>query len=537
MVQQNWILDAYGRDPQFGPKRGPSRDNPRRRFSVESQGIYETYDAGVHPGDQSLLGRVLQQLYSLRRLFPSIREHRGRYKPLAPVLKQPRYCRRFRSRLLYYALVFLSFLLVIVLFTSVFYPSYTRLPPHYSSLRDLALKSNQTGRANLRNEQVFIASSLYDPSGEIARGHWGSSILQLIDLLGEDNVFLSIYENDSGDEGKAALERLDGQIPCNKSIVYEHLDLDELPKVTIPGGAERVKRITYLAETRNRALRPLDEPATRFDKLLYLNDVAFDPIDALQLLFSTNVDDNGIPQYRAACAVDFDNPFKFYDTYATRDLEGYSMGLPFFPWFSDAGSGQSRRDVLAGKDAVPVRSCWGGMVAFDAQFFQSHNKINTSVAVAGESLPARFRALQDPNIFWDASECCLIHADIQIPWRVGDNVTETGIYMNPFVRVAYDTRTLSWLWTTRRFEKLYSIIHNIGDHLVGLPWFNPRLREAPRQSVQETVFVTDGKNTSLQTVERIARHDGFCGRLGLQVVPLQREKGHKGWQNVQMPRS
>jgi Cryptococcal mannosyltransferase 1. len=269
-----------------------------------------------------------------------------------------------------------------------------------------------------------------------------------------------------------------------------------------------VKRIEYLAQVRNKALKPLeDNPGTRYDKLLYLNDILFDPIDAVQLLFSTNANEDGISQYRAACAVDFDNAFKFYDTYATRDLQGYSMGLPFFPWFSTAGNGESRRDVLAGKDAVRVRSCWGGMVAFDAKYFQSPPPTSTT--------PVRFRSGQD--LFWEASECCLIHADIQDPQTNVDDIADTGIYMNPYVRVAYDPRTLSWLRFTRRFEKLYSFLHNLGNHLVGLPWYNPRRTEVPGQSVQETVWIPDASQDgggSFQTVDRVAGNDGYCGRRG-----------------------
>ncbi|RDW93604.1 glycosyltransferase family 69 protein [Aspergillus mulundensis] len=505
--------------------------SPDGRFSMSVDSA-EGYDMYQTEKEQPLLERVLQRLYLLLR---SMRYRHG-YRPLGPAFAQPRY-RRVCFRLAYYVSVLLSAILLLVVLFSTCFPSYTHLPPHYLSLRERVSSSNYPGRGNPRNETVFIAASLYDPTGQLARGHWASSILQLIDLLGEDNVFLSIYENDSGDEGEAALKELDDRVPCNRSIVYEHLDIDELPKVTIPGGEERVKRITYLAETRNRALRPLDKPTTRYDKLLYLNDVAFDPVDALQLLFSTNIDDNGVAQYRAACAVDFINPFKFYDTYATRDLDGYSMGLPFFPWFSDTGNGQSRKDVIAGKDAVPVRSCWGGMVAFDAQFFQQDTR--TNVEIAGDSLPARFRALRDENLFWDGSECCLIHADIQKPLHTeeGDekNQVETGIYMNPFVRVAYDTKTLSWLWTTRRFESLYTLVHNIGDHLVGLPWFNARLGEVPGETVQDEIVVFDEKGEgSLQPIERVARHDAFCGRPGLQVVQ-PREEGKKGWQTIPMP--
>ncbi|OOF98230.1 glycosyltransferase family 69 protein, partial [Aspergillus carbonarius ITEM 5010] len=335
---------------------------PNSQLSTVSEESHDLFEAGVQMRKQSLLEQCLQKLYFLPRLFSYIRYRRRRsYRPLTPASAHPSHCRSFLLQLPYYVLTVLCIVLVLAVLTSTFNPSYTRLPPHYSSLRDTVSQSSLLGRGNLRNEKVFIAASLYDPSGELARGHWGASVLQLISLLGEDNTFLSIYENDSGKEGKTALQNLAEQVTCNKSIVYEdHLDLNGLPKVVIPDGNQRIKRIAYLAETRNRALQPLDEPGMHFDKLLYLNDVAFDPMDALQLLFSTNVDDNGLAQYRAACAVDFINPFKFYDTYGTRDSEGYSLGVPFFPWFSDSGSGQSRRDVLAGKDAVPVRSCWGG---------------------------------------------------------------------------------------------------------------------------------------------------------------------------------
>ncbi|KAL3452217.1 cryptococcal mannosyltransferase 1-domain-containing protein [Aspergillus insuetus] len=413
----------------------------------------------------------------------------------------------------------LPYYAILLLASSLFCSSYTNLPPHYESLRDAVIHSDSPSRGNTYGERIFIAAALYDPNGDLAQGHWGSSILQLIHLLSEDNVFLSVYENEGGDAGKTALQALEQQVKCYSSVVYEnHLDLLQLPHITIPSGDERVKRIVYLAEARNRALRHLDGPAEKFDRILFLDDVAFDPLDALQLLFSTNLDpkNDHKPRYRAACALDFINPFKFYDTYATRDLEGYIMGFPFFPWFSDSGSGQSRKEVLAGKDAVP----------------SPDELAAPSTEVTGPSLPARFRALQDVDLFWDASECCLIHADIEGPQSKDDNavdIPETGIYINASVRVAYDPRTMSWLWTTRRFEKLYSIIHNIGNHLVGLPWFNPRREEVPGKIVQDTVYIS-GKNCSK------AGHDGFCGRPGLQViVPREGGGGGKGWKTIKMP--
>ncbi|KAL3450210.1 cryptococcal mannosyltransferase 1-domain-containing protein [Aspergillus insuetus] len=546
----------------------PTHNGPDERLSIDSQELHELYETKLQ-SEQSFPARVSHGVSSLFQRFPSVRyPRRHDYTPLdststSTSIPTRRYYRHLR-RIPYYCSVFISILIALAAITFTFFPSYTYPPQHYIALRNRVLNtdpnSNLSGRGNVHNEKIFIAASLYDPTGELARGHWASSVLELITLLGEENVFLSIYENDSGEEGERSLAELDARVPCNASLVYEHLDLDLLPKIATPDGAQRVKRITYLAETRNRALKPLDDPeiisGTRFDKLLYLNDIAFDPLDALQLLFSTNINAKGKAEYRAACAVDFINPFKFYDTYATRDLEGYSMGVPFFPWFSDSGDAQSRNDVLAGKDAVPVKSCWGGMVAFDARFFQQqqdhHTDVDNSgsvskgIDVAGQTTPARFRALNDTDLFWDASECCLIHADIQRPPPHPDSSSpettpapETGIYMNPFVRVAYDPYTLSWLATTRRFEKLYSLIHNIVNHLVGMPWFNARREELPGETYYDTVFVPakeDGGVGSFGSRERVGRHDGFCGRAGLQVVvPREGEAGGKGWWTVPSP--
>ena len=499
--------------------------------------------------------RELSLIGQLRSFLPT-RAYRRIWRSSRNVLRKSRrasYCGRCSSRRVFLLLRALTgIILVLAVFTAVFRPSYTWLPPRYQDLRRAAITSNKPGRANPRNETVFIAASIYDQDGTLARGDWGNGVIQLIDLLGTENVYLSIYENDvASEQGLFALGDLEKRVKCNRSMVFEpHLVTDNLPHITLPNGKHRIKRTAYLAEVRNRALRPLEKlPDTRFDKLLFLNDVVFDPVDAAQLLFSTNADEEGIAQYRAACSVDFINPFKFYDTFATRDLEGYSMDLPFFPWFSGSGNAQSRNDVLEEKDAVRVRSCWGGMVAFDAKYFQKpsppkseestqnpaveEREISLSPPGVGGSV-ARFRAEEDT--YWDASECCLIHADIQSP--PSEESPNTGIYMNPFVRVAYTTNTLKWLQTTRRFERLYSIMHGLLNHLVGLPWFNPRRAEIAGEVVDEKVWFPEPKipgGGSFQTVKRIASSGGFCGRRGLQILVPNPKQGQKNWQTLPVP--
>ena len=415
--------------------------------------------------------------------------------------------------------------LACILITAIFNPSYTRPPSQYGDLKKRITESEDEGPANPARQKIFIAASLYDAGGHILGGAWGRAVLELIDLLGSDNVYLSIYEN-AGDHGSAeAQAELKEKVRCKYSIVYDmDFVMENVPHVELPDGSRRVTRTAFLADVRNKALQPLEEEAAdiQFDKILYLNDVFFNPIDAAQLLFSTNQGEDGKESYRAACAMDFANPFKFYDTYASRDTDGFGMGIIFFPWFSSAGNATSRHDVLRGTDAVRVKSCWGGMVAFDAKPFQAET-------------PLRFRASEE--LYWDASECCLIHADIAATKSAFDT-KDLGIYMNPFVRVAYSQRTLDWLAFTRRFERLYTIPQWIINRAVGLPWYNPRRSEQARSWIERKVWVPDYNletGGSFQMLNRKSKGDGFCGRQGLQLLRTSHQAGEKNWEEVPVP--
>jgi hypothetical protein len=304
---------------------------------------------------------------------------------------------------------------------------------------------------------------------------------------------------------------------------------------------------------RNRALTPIDKNGVKFDKVLYLNDVNFDPVEAAQLLFATNIDSTGRADYAAACAVDHIMPFKFYDRFATRDFDGMITGLPFFPWFTSAGTGTSRDDVLAGKDAVRVRSCWGGMVAFEAKWFQSETGVQPEPAnPQNESpnhsiFPLRFR--HDNETFWEASECCLINADLQYRMSGRGRPAESRIYMNPFVRVAYDETTLSWLSFIRRPERLYAPIHDILNYFVGFPDKKSRFAEEPGELVTDKVWIYDHPAAAFAQnateadrtghyveQERRAEPGGYCSSPNLLVINEKPEHGPGAWSKIFVPR-
>ncbi|KAF2277993.1 uncharacterized protein EI97DRAFT_415842 [Westerdykella ornata] len=437
--------------------------------------------------------------------------------------------------------------LTLVLLAGIFFPSYTNPPPHYKELRRAAVSSWQPGRANPRNEKIFIAASLYESHGEYTSGPWGEQVLELVDLLGPGNVYLSIYEDNPSPATKKSLLDFKAKVTCNASIVAEDLDIKTLPRVRLPNGETRLKRIAFLAEVRNRALAPIDSVGIAFDRVLYINDVNFSPIEAAQLLLSTNVDSTGRASYGAACAVDFINPFKFYDRFATRDLDGYSMGIPFYPWFTSAGSAASRKDVLSGTDAVRVRSCWGGMTAFEAKWFQKQTSPSGKPS-SSTLTPLRFR--YDNATFWESSECCLIHADLTY-LRTGQGMPpdDSGIYMNPFIRVAYEPATLSWLALTRRPERLYSLIHDMLNRWVGLPSHNERMLEEPGQTYTDTMWEYDDPARAFRPnatgddfkghwakKQHVALPGGFCGSRMLLVINETPEQGEGKWGRIETPR-
>lgn len=441
----------------------------------------------------------------------------------------------------------------------IFFPSYSRPPQRYHELRKRVQNSQATGAGNLHNQKIFIAASIYERNGELISGDWGKAIKGLVDVLGPENVFLSIYENDADETTKKALQEYKSSLSCNSSIVTEHLDLRSIAHVTTPAGRARLKRIAFLAEVRNRALRPLEDeksPAfnTHYDKLLYVNDVVFEPIDAANLLFSTNADKTtGETQYRAACATDFIDPVKFYDRFATRDLEGYTSGVPFYPFFTSAGQGISRKDVQAQKDAVRVKSCWGGMVAFEAKWFRSQPESTPSGPNSTQEYPLRFRA--ETDTYWDASECCLINADLSNLSPSTLPSDSVGIYMNPYIRVAYSTSVLNWLHISRRFERLMTPIQTIATWIVGFPDFNPRREQQPGEEVSDRVWIwddaskkamKDGTVSSLpggvphgkfEEVLRTATPGQFCGTRRLLYINENPGKGESKWGDERVPSS
>jgi hypothetical protein len=103
-------------------------------------------------------------------------------------------------------------LAVVSILDALLHPSYASPPPHYQTLEDIIHTRSDTGRGNLLNEKIFIASNIIQAG--LINGPWGASLIELIDLLGPQNVFVSIYENDSGLSSVEALNHLATRLDC-----------------------------------------------------------------------------------------------------------------------------------------------------------------------------------------------------------------------------------------------------------------------------------------------------------------------------------
>lgn len=138
-------------------------------------------------------------------------------------------------------------------------------------------------------ERIFVASIHWN-NESILRSHWNDAVLRLVEHFGPENVYISIIESGSWDDSKGALRLLDGELErlgAQKTIILDQAThTDEIAQT--PGnsgwidtarGKKELRRIPYLSRLRNRSLEPLAklaEEGTKFDRVLFLNDVVFD---------------------------------------------------------------------------------------------------------------------------------------------------------------------------------------------------------------------------------------------------------------------
>ncbi|CAK5265205.1 unnamed protein product [Mycena citricolor] len=255
-----------------------------------------------------------------------------------------------------------------------------------------------------KNETYFIAANLYDYARHLPS--WTKQMDALIQHLGPQNVFLSIYESNSHDKTKAMLRDFEAHL--ERGGVRHRILMETDDRRTAGWTSDGHERVQYMADMRNKALEPLRNAT----KVIFFNDVYFEWKSIVRLLNTHN------GEYDLACALDFDG-IGLYDTWVIRDGCGHRT-KEMWPYFSNDPVAVDR---LRNDQPVEVATCWNGVAAFDSRWFLSNN-------------PLRFR--DDPRCA--ESECFLIGYDM----HVKTSPSRPRVYVNPQVNVAYTPE--NWLY-------------------------------------------------------------------------------------------
>lgn len=325
----------------------------------------------------------------------------------------------------------------------------------------------------LQGQKIYIAAQFWT-SEYVLWDQWMAALLSLVKVLGPRNVYVSILESGSLDGTAALIHYLDGKLEelnVERTIIIDPTTHEDLvngspynkdgsekngwifTSNSTPPHTKELRRIPYLADLRNKGLEPLvklhRETGRVFDKILYLNDVYFATSDVLSLL-ATNAG-----HYDVACGLDFHYPPAFYDTFAVRDTDKRGPVMSVFPYFQ----AKTTREALLQGLPARVTSCWNGMLAVDAAPYYDVRVKKAD----GSSTPTpglRFRGLPDSLAVMglEASECCLIHADL-----IARKQAQKGIFINPAARSGYERAAwdLTHLPPDDNFVSLYQYISGV----------------------------------------------------------------------------
>ncbi|KAI8924536.1 cryptococcal mannosyltransferase 1-domain-containing protein [Entophlyctis helioformis] len=342
-----------------------------------------------------------------------------------------------------------------------------------SAPRDLAGNgtSNGTSNGTTARKRYFIALNFHNSQDVLPS--LLSELLRLVDHLGPDRVFVSVFENGSKDRTKSLLRAFEAvlahfKVPNNINLSDEVSDY------------KNKNRIDLLAGYRNRAIEPMFKQSVHYNSIFFINDVFHCLDDTLELIHQSEMQQSDI-----TCGFDFwQYSFRFYDTWVGRTLSGNTVREFWYQGsFVYDPAARARYEL-----GLPVQaySCWNGMAVLNTAPFYKHNvRFRRSDPAAGECA---------------ASECQLIAKDY---WAAGYG----RVLMVPHVRVVYDL----YFHPQVRSKKLELMSLALNDLKTDARWVDPKGDAQTRRSQMAS-----------------ARHLTKLGGLPLDT-PLMQRLGSLGW--------
>ncbi|KAJ2719595.1 hypothetical protein GGI07_005122 [Coemansia sp. Benny D115] len=263
--------------------------------------------------------------------------------------------------------------------------------------------------------RIFVAVNLHNSRHILP--NMAMQILELADVLGHQNLYISVYENGSTDQTKDILGAF-GHVLQAMGITHSVVTADK------PLGGSR-HRIEYMAELRNQALAPFYTNKGEYDKVLFLNDIFFCLPDVLELMLQSK-----IQRSHLTCGEDFvlrHGALRFYDTWVARDILGHAFKGRHQEIAQD---GYALVSQMHGRP-FQVQCCWNGMAVIDSSVFKTPS-------------PIRFRRSGPSEC--SASECSLFCNDM---WSAGF----TRAVVVPRVKVSYAIETRDLLKLPANFPR------------------------------------------------------------------------------------
>ncbi|KAK9449431.1 cryptococcal mannosyltransferase 1-domain-containing protein [Limtongia smithiae] len=229
--------------------------------------------------------------------------------------------------------------------------------------------NDAVARAKDAGAAYFIAANFYN--NEDILPVWIAEIVKLVDILGEDNVYLSLSENDSDDATASRLLQFKRYL-THRGVAHNlNVTSGLRPFPRHDPWVDTQMRVEYMTMVRNIALEPLYHVSStslgrRVTRIIFLNDVIYHHTDVLKLIYDLHPrpGDELTPTVMA-CGFDM-QAATLYDQWAARDRHGNGLN-GMYPFFTDIED----QEVVKAGGVVEVGACWNGIAVMDAAPFLS----------------------------------------------------------------------------------------------------------------------------------------------------------------------
>ncbi|KAJ1959746.1 hypothetical protein H4R35_007613 [Dimargaris xerosporica] len=220
-------------------------------------------------------------------------------------------------------------------------------------------------------DTYFVAVFVHEAAAAIP--HLMHELIRVVDVVGRDQIFLSIYGAGSTDATKARL--------LEAMALMQALGLDFHLVLSNAITPDEQRQVPHMVSARNQLLEPLAQYAeyhrsTPYSRAVFIDSTYFCAHSLLTLLATADTQRADL-----ACGLDFtdsEGVLQFSDVGTARDIAGRAFDQDPADLVSDAVG----RQRLSAQLPFQVRACWSGLAALNADAL--HGARNTTFRLGGD---------------------------------------------------------------------------------------------------------------------------------------------------------